>query len=255
MRHVLPIAVVTFAMATAAGGFPRPALAATADYAGNGQPILLAQNSNGGPNMFSLLQDNQRLQEQVRDLRGQIDTLKYQLRQNEQGQRDLYENLDKRLSALENGGGAGGSDGMGTGSDGGDNYGASSASGDPEVQSQYMDAFNQLKNGQYDGAIKDFNTFLDQHPDSAYSDNAWYWLGEANYVQRHYDESTQAFQTVVNRFKSSDKVAGSLYKIGVIQSEQGNTDNARSTFNRIVSQYPNDSAADMARKRLQSLGN
>ncbi|MES1925243.1 tol-pal system protein YbgF [Salinisphaera sp. T31B1] len=247
MRHVLPIAVVTFAMATAAGTLSRPALAASSDQ--TNQPVLLAQNS-GGPNMFSLLQDIQRLQEQVRDLRGQIDTLKYQLRQNEQGQRDLYENLDKRLSALENGSAGG----TGQSSTGSDDYGSAGGGEDGEIQAQYTDAFNKLKNGQYDGAITGFKNFLQQHPESAYSDNAWYWLGEANYVQRNYDESLKAFQTVVNRFKASNKVAGSLYKIGVIQAEQGETDNARATLERVVSQYPDDSAADMARKRLQSMG-
>lgn len=247
MRHVLPIAVVTFALAASAGTFPRSAFAATASAAGTGQQIMLAQNS--GANMFSLLQDNQRLQEQVRDLRGQIDTLRYQLRQNEQGQRDLYENLDKRLSTLENGGSGGVAGNAGDGS-----YDSDSASGDPAVQAQYMAAFDKLKNGQYDGAISGFNAFLEQHPESAYSDNAWYWLGEANYVQRNYDASTKAFQTVVNRFQASDRVAGSLYKIGIIQAEQGETDNARSTLERVISQYPDDSAAEMARKRLQSLG-
>ncbi|GAB3684013.1 tol-pal system protein YbgF [Salinisphaera aquimarina] len=215
--------------------------------------MLLAQsNNNGGPNTFALLQSIQRLQEQVRDLRGQIDTLKYQQRQNEQGQRDLYENLDKRLSALENGGAGMGSGGADT--SGGDYGAGADGGGDPEVQSQYMAAFDQLKNGQYDGAISGFKGFLDQHPESAYSDNAWYWLGEANYVKRNYDASLEAFQTVVNRFKASNKVAGALYKIGVIQSEQGQTDNARATLQRVVSQYPDDSAADMARKRLQSMG-
>ena len=247
MRHVLPIAVVTFAIAASAGGLPRPAVAATAGAGGTDEHIMLAQNS--GPSMFSLLQDNQRLREQVRDLRGQIDTLQYKLRQNEQGQRDLYENLDKRLSALENGGG-----GAGDSAGGDTQYTGDSAAGDPAVQSQYMAAFDKLKNGQYDAAINGFDTFVQQNPESAYSDNAWYWLGEANYVQRNYDASSKAFQTVVNRFKASDKVAGSLYKIGIIQAEQGQTDNARSTLERVISEYPDQSAAEMARKRLQSLG-
>jgi tol-pal system protein YbgF len=251
MRHALPIAIVTFAMATAAGTSSRPASAAEAGAATE-QPIMLAQSNSGGPNLFSLFQDIQRLQSEVRDLQGQVDTLQYQLRQNEQGQRDLYENLDKRLSALENGGAAAGGDMQsGTGSSGQGDY--ASPSQDPEVEKAYSAAFDKLKNGDYDAAIGAFKGFLQQNPESSFSDNAWYWLGEANYVKRNYDASLEAFQTVVNRFRASDKVPGSLYKIGVIQDERGETDNAYGTLKRVVDQYPNSNVADMARKRLQDL--
>ncbi|ERJ18491.1 TPR domain lipoprotein [Salinisphaera shabanensis E1L3A] len=249
MRHALPIALVTFAVAASAGMTSRPALAASADAAQD-QPIMLAQASNnGGPNLFSLFQDVQRLQSEVRDLQGQVDTLKYQLRQNEQGQRDLYENLDKRMSALENGGaGAGSGDAAG---DAQADYGT--VSQDPEVEKSYTAAFDKLKSGDYDAAIGAFKGFIQQNPESSYSDNAWYWLGEANYVKRNYDASLEAFQTVVNRFRASDKVPGSLYKIGVIQDERGETDNAYGTLKRVVDQYPDSNVAEMARKRLQGL--
>ena len=253
MRHALPIALVTFAVATSAGIVSRPALAASADAAQQ-QSIMLAQaGNNGGPNLFSLFQDIQRLQSEVRDLQGQVDTLKYQLRQNEQGQRDLYENLDKRLSALEGGGtpAASTADNASGGGDNAADYGT--VSQDPEVEKAYTAAFDKLKAGDYDAAIGAFKGFLQQNPESSYSDNAWYWLGEANYVKRNYDASLEAFQTVVNRFRASDKVPGSLYKIGVIQDERGETDNAYGTLKRVVDQYPNSNVADMARKRLEQI--
>ncbi|ROO25860.1 hypothetical protein SAOR_11820 [Salinisphaera orenii MK-B5] len=279
MRHALSIAVVTGIVAVSAGLNARPAVAAPSDM---DQPVRVAQNSSGGPNVFSLLQDIQRLQEQVRDLRGQIDTLQYKLRQSEQGQRDLYQNLDKRLSALEDGGAARGNDASdefqpigesdaGAGSDSGGSYGssgggygstgqddtgrsASSGSDSGAAEQAYTAAFDELKNGKYDAAISGFEDFLDAHPESRYSDNAWYWLGEANYVKRNYDAALEAFRTVVNRFKASDKVAGSLYKIGVIQDEQGEADNARGTLQRVIDQYPDDNAAELARKRLDAIG-
>ena len=281
MRHALSIAVVTGVVAVSAGLSARPAVAAPSD---TGQPMRVAQNSGGGPNVFSLLQDIQRLQEQVRDLRGQVDTLQYKLRQSEQGQRDLYQNLDKRLSALEDGdagrgndasgefqpigesdagarsdsGGGYGSSGGGYGSAGQDDTGRSEASGSGSdsagAEQAYTAAFDELKNGKYDAAISGFEGFLDAHPESRYSDNAWYWLGEANYVQRNYDAALEAFRTVVNRFKESDKVSGSLDKIGVIQDEQGEADNARGTLQRVIDEYPDDNAAELARKRLDAIG-
>ncbi|MBS62646.1 tol-pal system protein YbgF [Salinisphaera sp.] len=252
MRHVLPIALVTFAVSASAGITSRPASAASADAAQNQQIMLAQADNNGGPNLFSLFQTVQRLQSEVRDLQGQVDTLKYQLRQNEQGQRDLYENLDKRLSAVESGGSAGSSAAGGTGgSSGQSDY--SSSSQDPAIEQAYTAAFDKLKSGDYDAAIGAFKGFLEQNPESTYSDNAWYWLGEANYVKRNYDAALEAFQTVVNRFRASSKVPGSLYKIGVIQDERGETDNAYGTLKRVVDQYPDSNVAEMARKRLQGI--
>jgi len=246
MRHMTSIAVVTLAVAVSAGVLPRSAQAAEASEPA-AQPFRVAQN-NQGPSLFSLLQDVRRLQEEVRSLRGQVDTLQYKLRQNEQGQRDLYENLDKRLSALENGGDAAGNTGE---PEDGDYDGGQV---DSELQAAYTASFDKLKKGDYDGAISGFQGFIDQHPESRFSDNAWYWLGEANYVKGNADSALKAFQTVVNRFSASNKVPDSLYKIGMIQSEEGQSDNARGTLSRILDEYPDTKAAELAKERLQSLG-
>lgn len=247
MRYMTPIAGVALVVAVSAGTSFRPAAAADAPNAA-AEPIQLAQN-NQGPSLFSLLQDIRRLQEQVRNLHGQIDTLKYQLRQNEQGQRDLYENLDKRLSALEN---SGGSEGDTSNPGDGDDQNGSGA--DSEQRDAYMESFDKLKNGNYDGAISGFKGFLDKYPETRFSDNAWYWLGEAHYVKQNADSALKAFQTVVNRFAASNKVPDALYKIGLIQSEQGQADNARGTLNRVLDKYPDTKAAGLARKQLESMG-
>lgn len=263
MRYIYSIAVIMLAVVTAPGCASRAALADPVSASSGGQPGALAQNDRG-PNAFTLLQQIQQLEEEVRNLRGQVDTLQYQLQQNDQGQRDLYENVDRRIGALEGGGASasaqdgdsGGNQRSGDYGAGDSGYGSSSGSlgGNTQLQSQYDDAFDQLRNGEYDAAIEGFQQVIDQDPESEYSHNAWYWLGEANYVERNYDRSLRAFQTVVNRFSDSDRVPDSLYKIGLIQSEQGQTDNATGTFQRVIDQYPNDEAAQLARQRLNALG-
>ncbi|KEZ77231.1 tol-pal system protein YbgF [Salinisphaera hydrothermalis] len=255
MRNALITTTLAATVALSAAGLA--ASPARADVGGSGghQPLLLAQNDNGS-NLFSLYQQIQQLQQQVRDLNGKVDTLQYKLKQNEKGQRDLYQNLDKRLSKLENGGAGNGAAGGGNGAAAtGNDDGSNASDVDSATQAAYLDGFNKLKNGQYDAAIAAFKQFVSQHPDTSLTDNAWYWLGEAYYVQQNLDASEQAFETVVNKFGNSSKVPASLYKIGLIEAAQNHTDNAKSTLQRVIDQYPNSDSAGLAKQKLQSLGN
>tara|TARA_B100000929_G_scaffold281867_1_gene261284 strand:- start:39 stop:767 length:729 start_codon:yes stop_codon:yes gene_type:complete len=207
--------------------------------------MQLAQN-NTGPNLFALYQQIQQLQQEVRDLNGQIDTLQYKLNQQKQGQRDLYQNIDKRLAKLESGAAGDTASSEGAAAQAGGQTGPV----DPAVQSAYMAGFNKLKDGDYPAAIDAFKAFVAEHPETALTPNAWYWMGEAYYVQQKPDAARQSFETVVKRFSASPKVADSLYKIGLIQASSGHNDNAQATFERVVSQYPDSDAADQAKSRL-----
>ena len=59
---------------------------------------------------------------------------------------------------------------------------------DPQkAEAVYQRAFKLLKESQYDQAQKAFKDFLKDYPDTDFSDNAQYWLGETNYVMQKYD--------------------------------------------------------------------
>lgn len=244
--------IIPLTATLALGATGLTAMPAMADSGNTSQPLRLAQNNNGS-NLFGLYKKIQQLQQQVRELKGQVDTLQYKLKQNEQGQRDLYKNLDKRLSNLENGGSGATGTAAGSGQSGGNDDGSGASDVDSATHSAYMDGFNKLKNGQYDAAIGAFKQFVSQHPDTSLTDNAWYWLGEAYYVQQQFDNAENAFDTVVNKFNNSSKVPAALYKIGLILVAHNQIDNAKSTLQRVVDQYPDSNAADRAKQKLQSL--
>lgn len=231
MRQALIVAVTTVAVAASVGIPSRPAQAA--DRAAEPAPVLLAQNT--GPNLFSLLQDIQRLREQMRRMRGEIESLRYQIKRNEESRQRMYQDLDERLTALEQGGTATGAN-------------------QEEIKQSYMAAFEQLRNGKYDAAISGFETFVKKYPDSSYGDNAWYWLGQARYVQGDLTGAMSALQTMTSQFPQSSKLPSALFRMGVIEQTQGKTANARAAFKRIVTQYPDSESADMARQQLKELG-
>lgn len=222
----------------------------------SGESVAVAQAGGGGTGTVSLYQDIQALQQQIRELRGQIEELQYRARQREQRQRDLYQDLDSRLQALEKkagiGPGAGSGDGSASAAGGGGKNGA--PGGDPAAaEKAYLAAFEKLKQGKQKAAIADFQAFVEAYPDSDYTDNAWYWLGEAHYVERAYEKALTAFRRVIQDFPDSSKVPDAGYKIGVIQDEQGQYEAARKTLQGVIDDHPDSDAAGLARKRLEAL--
>jgi tol-pal system protein YbgF len=190
----------------------------------------------------SLLDMAQRLdaaQADVRALRGRVEELENANEALRKQQRDLYADLDKRLAAGA-AGGAGGSAGV---------LVAGSAGGNAE-QTTYTQAFDALKSSNYPAAISGFRTYLTQYPSGSVADNAQYWLGEAYYVTRDFDQAASAFRAVGERFPNSRKSPDALLKLGFSQYELKRYSEARATLNDVVRRYPDSDAAKLATERL-----
>ncbi len=125
-----------------------------------------------------------------------------------------------------------------------------SATSGAEEEAAYLRAFDYLKAGKYDNAIVSFRAVLEKWPHGAYSDNAWYWLGESQYVKRQYQPALSAFNTLVEKFPTSPKVPDALFKSGLAQNELGQTEAAKVLWKRVLKDYPNSNAAGLARQRL-----
>jgi tol-pal system protein YbgF len=184
------------------------------------------------------------LEEQFRTLRGQIEELQYKIKQQDERQRALYLDMDRRLQTLESGGSsAAGSRPSGSGQ----------VDSDAD-QKAYLDAFQSLRSGDYDKSVAGFTAFLTQFPESPYAPNAQYWIGEARYVKREFQLAWDAFALVLQRFPSSAKAADALLKQGLLRVEQGQQDQAKALLKDVVSRYPSSSAANLAKERLQQMG-
>jgi len=108
----------------------------------------------------------QRQAEEISRLRGQIETLNYELETAKKRQQDFYLDLDTRLRKFE---------APGTGAATGDagNGGGSKVAGDPARESQeYEAALNQFKAGKYKEAAGGFGTFVQKYPESSLAPNA-----------------------------------------------------------------------------------
>jgi tol-pal system protein YbgF len=117
----------------------------------------------------------------------------------------------------------------------------------------YTRAYDLLARGQNDSSVAAFNDFLLKFPDGPYSDNAWYWQGEAMYAQRDFDAALRNFGVVVHSFPKSTKVPDARLKIGFALYEKQDYAQARAILTGVQNDYPGRSAAVLARKRLQKM--
>ena len=95
--------------------------------------------------------------------------------------------------------------------------------------------------------------FLKKYPDSSLADNAQYWLGEAYYDQRNYEQALTEFRRVVKRYPSGNKAPDALLKIGYCYAKLGDVAAARDVLAQVVEVYPKTAAARLATKRLEEL--
>lgn len=117
----------------------------------------------------------------------------------------------------------------------------------------YQSAFQILRSGKYKEAAEAFAVFSKQYPDSSYLPNAFYWQGETNYVLRNFDLAIVAFQIVIDRFTTSNKVADAMLKQGFSQYELGQVSMAKKILIKVMQIYPNTSASNLAKARLKRI--
>ena len=204
----------------------------------------------------SLLEMAQRidaLQAQLRAMRGDVELLQNQSEGGKAQTRSLYGDLEKRLAALETLGGVGGAAVPGAMAPAGAGGGAPLSAAAGGEQASYDAAFNALKGSDYPRAIAGFRNFLETYPASPLASNAQYWLGEAHYVTREYQNAITAFQKVTTQWPDSRKAPDALVKVGFTQSALGRNGDARVTLEEVVRRYPGTEAAQLASERLKRL--
>lgn len=210
--------------------------------------VLLPASSVAADRRLSdLLLQIQRLQQQVQQLQGRLELQQYELSLLERRQQEQYLDLDARLRGL----GTNATPGRGAGNIGG--TGTLPAPTAAEEKELYRIAFDLLKQRRYQDAIRGFEDLLARYPNEEFADNARYWLGEANYVERDYEAALTQFQRVAADYPQSPKVPGALLKIGYIHHEKGDWQRARRTLREILDRFPGTTEARQAESRLERM--
>ncbi len=189
--HVVLTVWLTFlllAMATPlfARDNPAPVIDATAQSGGVQQiedRLAKLERKLDSQTLVEVLTRLDQMQKELQRLAGDVELINHEILGIKKRQRDLYVDLDRRISQIEKApAGAQQPAGATTAPI------PTTSSGTNDGRQAYDKAFRFLKDRRYDKAVSEFKGFVRTYPNSAYANKAQYWLGEANYVQQNYVE-------------------------------------------------------------------
>ncbi|MBE8166767.1 MAG: tol-pal system protein YbgF [Shewanella sp.] len=202
--------------------------------------IIKARQQSG----FEMQQRVSALQQEVLDLRGLNEQQAYQLEQILQRQRQLYDEIAKLQTQQ--------TAPVITTEVSKDPV--STSTGSLSETDSYQRAVNMvLKERKYEEAIPAFQEFIGQYPNSSYSANANYWLGQLLFNKGDLQKAKAAFQTVVNKFPKSGKSSDSIIKLGKIAEQQNDVKLAKRYYQRVINEYQNSAAARVAKSNMAKL--
>ncbi|KQZ93372.1 MULTISPECIES: tol-pal system protein YbgF [unclassified Pseudomonas] len=229
-------------------------------YAGGGVSAPVSAQGE----LFNQLQS---MQQQIERQQGAIEVLQNDVARMKQENLERYQDLDRRIgtgvapaATPENS--SGGGDLNAPAAAAGASAGAAAAQApaaggepaDPAKEKLYYDAaFDLIKAKDFDKASQAFAAFLRKYPNSQYSGNAQYWLGEVNLAKGDLQGAGQAFAKVSQLYPKHAKVPDSLYKLADVERRLGHTDRVKGILQQVVSQYPGTSAAQLAQRDLQKM--
>ena len=215
----------------------------------------------------SLVDLNRQLEElgsEVKQLRNANEVQGHELEQLKARQRDVFEDMDRRLRDVERRAVAAPAEASADPVEAKDNKdgkdsktgkaGAGAKRGTAaDEQKEYDAAFALMKQGYYDRAVKGFREFNSKHPQSALADNAQYWSAEGNYVLRNYKVALEEFNRVVSEYPQSTKIPDARLKIGYTYYELGKYAEARKVLGDVSTRYAKTTVGKLAVARLEKM--
>jgi len=198
------------------------------------------------------------LGDQIRQLKGTAESLQKDSTslQNYRARdfKDIKDKLDQayfKLNYIENFLGIGKKDDKPDSGDKGkpsNKNGTAAVKGDKEAL--YAQAYESFKDGKYEKARTEFQSFLKAYPDTEYSSNAQFWIGECYYFEKKYEKAVLEYEKVVKHYPEGNKVPYALLKQGLSFLSLGDKTSAKAILQSIIKDYPNTNQARIARAKL-----
>lgn len=209
--------------------------------------------------VLALAAEIEKLREEMRGLRGQIEVLGNNIEGVSKRQRDMYVDLDQRLRRFEQPGAAiapaAAAAPAATGAEAPKTAAASSSATTVSVEENeaYERAQGQRRIGNYQGAITAFQGFVAKYPKSTLAPRAQYWIGDSYFNLRDFKNAIASQQKLLATYPDSASVPDALLNMASSQLEAGDTATARKTMESLIARYPTSDAAEKARRRVANL--
>ncbi|MBI4083540.1 MAG: tetratricopeptide repeat protein, partial [Candidatus Lambdaproteobacteria bacterium] len=130
--------------------------------------------------------------------------------------------------------------------------------GNPAAKPLYERGFAFFARQDYARAIETYQEFLAKFPSDVYSDNAQFWIGEANLALGRHAEAEAAYRRVLRDYDHRSTVEGyktpdAIYRLGVTFLKRNDERRAEFYFANVSERFPESSAALKAKRELATL--
>lgn len=235
-------------------------------------------SNNNITNNAKLIDKIQSLQQEVQELRGQLEVQAHDLKLLQQQQVAFYKDLDARLSGTSSAKASPNKSSLDLSVGPKEPTPPKKTASVPDVQANksapvaapvpvvstsrvnpadeqisYLAAYELVKNKRYDDALSAMNVFVQKYPKGGYTANAQYWLGELYLVRKDYPKAIEHFNVVLQQFPTSSKSAASMLKVGYAYAAQGDKQEAKKFLQQVVRAYPGTPTAQLANSKLRTI--
>ncbi|STY29791.1 outer membrane protein [Legionella wadsworthii] len=237
-----------------------------------------ASSSSNISDTAKLIDKIQSLQQEVQELRGQLEVQAHDLKLLQQQQVAFYKDLDARLSGTNSAKTSANKPSLDLSLGSKESTSKKLASKVPDAstsnptpanvsvptgsasrmnpadeQISYLAAYELVKNKKYDDALNAMNIFVQKYPRGGYTANAQYWIGELYLFKKDYSKAIEHFNVVLQQFPTSSKSAASMLKVGYAYAEQGQKQEAKKYLQQVERAYPGTPTAQLANSKLRTI--
>jgi len=127
----------------------------------------------------------------------------------------------------------------------------------PSVSESLVDSYKQALddclNYRFETAIKEFQSIINQYPNSKLTENCRYWIAQSYYNMGNYPAAIEIFKAVIEDTRFSHKNDDASIMLGISYYLTGNISEALIEFQKFLINYPDSEYSDKVNYWIQRL--
>lgn len=131
---------------------------------------------------------------------------------------------------------------------------AAAPAADPEAESRAYGAAHALvKGGKYMEAVQAMRAFMEQYPNGSLAPNAVYWMGFSQVNLGDFPAAATSYQKLIDDYPTSSKAPDAMLSLARARIQSNELAQGRATLEQLIAKYPISKAAATGKKLLATL--